>query len=643
MGQAVESLTGKLSERGARAFANYRLRALMALSLLLGCGLVHAVPPTAELDVARTAAIQQALQIDAEAWHAERLGAASATTTLYVGIADTEVLLRKVEVRIDEAPARIYDFSLDQSRALRRGGLFALMEHDADAAPHRIRARFVSRTMDVRGSPAFAQLDETLDFPAERNALVFEQQPAETFGGSRLSWARTAVPAGLPGGGDPRLLAVDVDLAAGDYVSAASRLLRAEALAGVDAVPTPEFSQRLDASLRGLGVKAGSVSDATASNSAYSGAAHGDYSRFNAAVEAINAGQAATGIAILKSLGSAKAAEPESAALALRDRANLLLGAQSLSSGDGMAAIEAYKRVRSPGPYSTAALLGLGWAYLQPAGSGGGDAAAEAADRPGGESLPWPGGRDAQLAALRREQPFRYYTSTASARRADDLNRALVAWAELVGRDPLDPAVQEGMLAVPYAMDHLGSRQQAAQRYERAIELLALSYRRLGAAVDDVAHGGLAATVRGFDTGPNRGWAWWLVELPNAHWWLQSDDEASPMFYVGYLLESEPVRDSIRKLRSLDDLDRLLAARAVSLRDSGHAGGALPVRIGATRARLQVVGERQAREMEALALAQLQELRTQTERYLVEAHFALARLYDRPPVDLVMSSPRAGR
>lgn len=257
--------------------------------------------------------------------------------------------------------------------------------------------------------------------------------------------------------------------------------------------------------------------------------------------------------------------------------------------------------------------------------------------------MPWLGGRDPQLAALRREQPFRYYTSTASARRADDLNRALVPWAELVGRDPLDPAVQEGMLAVPYAMDHLGSRQQAVQRYERAIELLELSHRRLGAAVDDVAHGGLAATVRGFDTGPSRGWDWWLVELPDAHWWLQSDDEASPMFYVAYLLESGPVRDAIRKLRSLDDLDRLLAAHAASLRESEQASGALPARIDATRARLRVVGERQAREMEALASAQLQELRKQTERYLVEAHFALARLYDRPPVDLAMSTPRVQR
>ena len=88
---------------------------------------------------------------------------------------------------------------------------------------------------------------------------------------------------------------------------------------------------------------------------------------------------------------------------------------------------------------------------------------------------------------------------------------------------------------------------------------------------------------------------------------------------------------------------RLLAAHAASLRESEQASGALPARIDATRARLRVVGERQAREMEALASVQLQELRKQTERYLVEAHFALARLYDRPPVDLAMSAPRVQR
>ena len=103
---------------------------------------------------------------------------------------------------------------------------------------------------------------------------------------------------------------------------------------------------------------------------------------------------------------------------ALRDKANLALGYALLQDGQPYAAKEPLQRVRLEGPFSNKALLGVGWA-------------------------------DAEM---------------------DNFDRALVPWMELRGRDLLDPAVQESMLAIPYAMAKLDSISQAADHYLNAIE-----------------------------------------------------------------------------------------------------------------------------------------------------------------------------
>ena len=63
------------------------------------------------------------------------------------------------------------------------------------------------------------------------------------------------------------------------------------------------------------------------------------------------------------------------------DRVNATLGYTLLDQSQGLKAAEAFRRVRAPGPYATAALLGLGWALLAPPD---GEAVAEtAAAQPG--------------------------------------------------------------------------------------------------------------------------------------------------------------------------------------------------------------------------------------------------------------------
>jgi len=122
------------------------------------------------------------------------------------------------------------------------------------------------------------------------------------------------------------------------------------------------------------------------------------YAKFNIGVALVRSGRVAEAQLILNDLGNLNPFNEE--LTSLRDKANLALGYALLQDGQPMAAKEPLQRVRLEGPFSNKALLGVGWA-------------------------------DAEM---------------------DDYRRALVPWMELRGRDLLDPAVQESMLAIKYSI-----------------------------------------------------------------------------------------------------------------------------------------------------------------------------------------------
>ena len=106
--------------------------------------------------------------------------------------------------------------------------------------------------------------------------------------------------------------------------------------------------------------------------------------------------------------------------LALRDKANLALGFALLQAQRAADARPFLERVRLEGPYSSKALLGVGWA-------------------------------DSALG---------------------DFKRALVPWLTLTKRNLLDSAVQESYLTVPYAYNQLGATGQAAEFVQQGDRLL---------------------------------------------------------------------------------------------------------------------------------------------------------------------------
>src|SRR5882672_9641509 len=84
------------------------------------------------------------------------------------------------------------------------------------------------------------------------------------------------------------------------------------------------------------------------------------FARFNLGVALVRQNRMEEAAPVLTAVGTIAAAGSE--LLALRDKANLALGYAWLQANNPAAARTALERVRLSGPYSTRALLGMGWA-----------------------------------------------------------------------------------------------------------------------------------------------------------------------------------------------------------------------------------------------------------------------------------------
>jgi outer membrane protein assembly factor BamD (BamD/ComL family) len=186
------------------------------------------------------------------------------------------------------------------------------------------------------------------------------------------------------------------------------------------------------------------------------------YAKFNLGVAMARSGRVNGAAEILQQLGKLDPLNEE--LTSLRDKANLALGYAYLQAGQPRAAKAPLQRVRLDGPFSNKALLGVGWA-------------------------------DAET---------------------DNYRRALVPWMELKGRDLLDPAVQESMLAIPYAMAKLDSISQAADHYMNAVEAFYEETNRIDQAIYRIESGEYLGEFLAQDPLDTTGWYWKLESVPEA-------------------------------------------------------------------------------------------------------------------------------
>lgn len=232
----------------------------------------------------------------------------------------------------------------------------------------------------------------------------------------------------------------------------------------------------------------------------------GRYARFNLGVALVRSGDGARGRQLLDAVGAMDAGDEEQ--LALRDRANLALGFALLQERQAEPAAAALGRVRLEGPFSNRALLGLGWAEAD-------------ASRP---------------------------------------QRALVPWLELRDRPVVDAAVQESLLAVPFAYTRLAANGQAAAQYRHAVSAFAAEARRLDESIAAIRGGGfldavLAAAPARAGEPAGAGWLWQLQRAP----------DAPHTRYLYHMLASHEFQEGLKNYRDLRIMQRNLERWSGSL------------------------------------------------------------------------------
>jgi tetratricopeptide repeat protein len=186
-----------------------------------------------------------------------------------------------------------------------------------------------------------------------------------------------------------------------------------------------------------------------------------------------------------------------SATLAIRDKSNLVLGYKLLDENGGENAKLVLERVRLSGPFSNRALLGSGWA-------------------------------DASRGLY---------------------ERALVPWSILAEREVTDPAVQEAMLAVPYAYGKLNIYGRAAVLYGKALDSFGTEVDKLGASITSVQEGKFLQALAREELKQDSDWAVKLRDLP----------EAPETYYLLQLMASHDFQESLKNYLDLNELHKKLA------------------------------------------------------------------------------------
>jgi len=211
------------------------------------------------------------------------------------------------------------------------------------------------------------------------------------------------------------------------------------------------------------------------------------YAKYNIGVALIRLDRVADGIAVLDEVGQLDAVEDDAAGL--RDKANVALGYAWLQANQPLEGRTSLQRVRLNGPFSTRALLGVGWSYAE----------------------------------------------------LESFESALVPWLELRDRSLLDTAAQEALLAVPYAFSQLGADEQAADHYLQAIAAFDTELARVEGSIVSIREGKLISSMLNADSTDASGWQWRLDALP------ESDETR----YLYELLASHRFQEGLKNYRDL--------------------------------------------------------------------------------------------
>jgi hypothetical protein len=182
--------------------------------------------------------------------------------------------------------------------------------------------------------------------------------------------------------------------------------------------------------------------------------------------------------------------------LAIKDKANLVLGSKLLEEKDFEGAKQILDRVRLNGAFSNRALLGSGWA-------------------------------DAFQGRW---------------------ERALVPWSTLVIREVTDASVQEALLAVPYAYGKLNVYSKAAVMYGSALAKFGSEIDKLDASIKSIREGHFLRALVREELKQDANWVVKLRKLP----------QTPETYYLLSLMASHDFQESLKNYLDLEQLRKKL-------------------------------------------------------------------------------------
>jgi hypothetical protein len=218
------------------------------------------------------------------------------------------------------------------------------------------------------------------------------------------------------------------------------------------------------------------------------------FAAYNLAIAMLGKDAPIEAVRQLDRAGRRRSVDDESAAI--RDKANLLLGTLLFEAGQFDRAADVLDRVRLSGLHSNEALLRAGW-------------------------------------------------SSASAERFE---RAVVPWSMLADRDPTEEAVQEALLALPYAYGELEIHGRAAELYEEAAGTFGTELQKIDASIDSIESGAFLEMLDDERIRHDRDWVLRMRELP----------DMPETFYLTSLIASHSFQTALQNYLDLSDMRRHL-------------------------------------------------------------------------------------
>ena len=295
----------------------------------------------------------------------------------------------------------------------------------------------------------------------------------------------------------------------------------------------------------------------------------GMYAKFNKGVAVYHLGREQEGVKLLDEIGTISGRDPE--LQALKDKANLVLGYGYLDKDSPDTARVYLERMKLTGPFSNKALLALGRAYS-----------------------------DKKMH-----------------------KQSLVPWLKLIERHPSDPAVQDALMAVPFAFGQLEAYKQSLEYYEKAMLSFQSEIEKINIAADSVGGGemleGMIQVAQVEQEGDDQRKLKRVLDTPEGR-------------YLTPLLASYEFREALHNYAAL----RLSLGRLEGWSASLQTYQDLPdskrkdyeKRIARVQSKVFLLVEKYRHYLQTMAYDELEHRKTRLVSYFNEARFSVAQIYD---------------